>query len=340
MKKNILILKNDRAGDLFTSLKLISTLANNSSKLTIYLSELNIGFKFLFKNFLTKEINFNLNFIDKLKIFFDILLNNYDEVYIITPKSFYFYLPIFFKKIKFYAIVYDSNKRLRPNNFLRKFLFKFEIVYRNKLNRFSYREVQLKLIDDNVDVDENCINLTIPNFNPESKKLIDNEYVFFQFRQRFFDDLNWGVEEFKKIINLLSSKYKNVLFSSDIEKNERTFFYNNFFEKSFSIIDFNKNTKSIINKKNIFYLKDLDSLNLFFIIKHSKLSVTKDGVVSHISYFLNKKSYNLFNFKIKNLSDYNHEKISYSEWYKGMNFKFSFLNTDINKAIKKISRNI
>ena len=340
MKKNILILKNDRAGDIFTSLKLISTLANNASKLTIYLSELNIGFKFLFKNFLTKEINFNLNFIDKLKIFFDILLNNYDEVYIITPKSFYFYLPIFFRKIKFYAIVYDSKKRLRPNNFLRKFLFKFEIIYRNRLNRFNYREVQLKLIDNNVDVDENCTHITIPDFNPESKKLIANEYVFFQFRQRFFYDLNWGIEEFKKIINLLSSKYENVLFSSDIEKNERTFFYNNFFEKSFSIINFNTNTKSLINDKNIFYLKDLDSLNLFFIIKNSKLSVTKDGVVSHICYFLNKKCYNIFNFKINTLSDFNHEKISYSEWYKGMNFKFSFLNSDIDKAIRKISKNI
>jgi len=340
MKKNILILKNDRAGDIFTSLKLISTLANNASKLTIYLSELNIGFKFLFKNFLTKEINFNLNFIDKLKIFFDILLNNYDEVYIITPKSFYFYLPIFFRKIKFYAIVYNGKKRLRPNNFLRKFLFRFEIVYRNKLNRFSYRELQLKFIDNNLYIDENCKNLTIPDLNLNQKNLITNEYVFFQFRQRFFDDLNWGIEEFKKIINLLSSKYKNVLFSSDIEKNERTFFYNNFFEKSFSIINFNKNTKSIINNKNIFYLKDLDSLNLFFIIKHSKLSVAKDGVVSHISYFLNKECYNLFNFKIKTISDCNHEKISYSEWYKRMNFKFSFLNTDIDKAIRKISKNI
>ena len=90
----------------------------------------------------------------------------------------------------------------------------------------------------------------------------------------------------------------------------------------------------------IFFLKDLDSLNLFFIIKHSKLSVSKDGVVSHISYFLNKKCYNLFNFKINNFSDCNHEKISYSEWYKGMNFNFSFLNTNIDKAIRKISKNI
>ena len=151
-----------------------------------------------------------------MKIFFDILLNNYDEVYIITPKSFYFYLPIFFRKIKFYAIVYNGKKRLRPNNILRIFLFKFEIVYRNKLNRLSYRDLQLKLIDNNLHVDENYKNLSI-DYSLNQKNLITNEYVFFQFRQRFFDDLNWGIEEFKNIINLLSSKYKNVLFSSDIE---------------------------------------------------------------------------------------------------------------------------
>ena len=68
--------------------------------------------------------------------------------------------------------------------------------------------------------------------------------------------------------------------------------------------------------------------------------MSKDGIVSHISYFHNKKCYNLFNFKINNLSDYNHEKISYSEWYKGMNLNFSFLNTNIDKAIRKISKNI
>ena len=43
----ILVLKNDRAGDLMTSLKLISSL-NYNNKLKIYLSELNIGFSFFF----------------------------------------------------------------------------------------------------------------------------------------------------------------------------------------------------------------------------------------------------------------------------------------------------
>ena len=43
----ILILKNDRAGDLFTSLKLISSLIRDSDNLKIYLSELNFSFSFL-----------------------------------------------------------------------------------------------------------------------------------------------------------------------------------------------------------------------------------------------------------------------------------------------------
>ena len=38
--EKILILKNDRAGDFFTSLKLISTLKNTSKDITIFLSEL------------------------------------------------------------------------------------------------------------------------------------------------------------------------------------------------------------------------------------------------------------------------------------------------------------
>ena len=45
----ILILKNDRAGDLFTSLKLISSLIRDYKDVNIYLIELNIAFSFFFK---------------------------------------------------------------------------------------------------------------------------------------------------------------------------------------------------------------------------------------------------------------------------------------------------
>ena len=46
----ILILKNDRAGDLFTSLKLISSIVENFDNTSIYLSELNSPFSFFLKN--------------------------------------------------------------------------------------------------------------------------------------------------------------------------------------------------------------------------------------------------------------------------------------------------
>ena len=159
----VLVLKNDRAGDLFTSLKLIATLIRDKKKVTIYLSNLNYAFSFFFKKANIKRLNYNLSIINKFKIFLDILINQYEEIYILTPKNFYFYLPFFFRKIKFYGIVYDGIKRKRPNVFLRKFLFKFRIVSRKKINKYSYRELQEQLIENNLNLDNNFSSLFIPS---------------------------------------------------------------------------------------------------------------------------------------------------------------------------------
>jgi|TARA_B100000959_G_scaffold150770_1_gene158177 hypothetical protein len=340
MSDKILILKNDRGGDLFTSLLTISSLKNKYENITIYLSELNIGFDFLFKDFKIKKVSYNLSIYDKFKILKDIIINKYKEIYILSPKSYYFYLPFFFRNIKFYAIVYNGRKRLRPNKSLRKFLYKYQIVYRNKLNEFSYRELQTKLLEKDINFDYNFKNLTIPEVNNNFINVIPSDYIFFQFRYKFFDEINWSNQNIKDFIIFLSNKYKYVLFCSDIESNKRSDYYSKFFIKNYSTIDLNNNSKSVLNNKNIFYLKNLNSLDLFFIIKNSSISLAKDGVVSHIAYFHNKKCHNLFNFKISNLQDYKHQKISYSEWYKGMNLKFSILNENVNKAIKKINRHI
>ena len=129
MKKNILILKNDRAGDLFTSLRLISTLNSKNNKIKLYLSELNNSFSFLFKNIEVIKTNYNLNINNRINIFLDIIKNKYDEIYILSPKTFYFFLPLIFRKLKFFAIVYNGSKRNRPNKFLRKFLFVGELAF-------------------------------------------------------------------------------------------------------------------------------------------------------------------------------------------------------------------
>lgn len=339
--EKILILKNDRAGDFFTSLKLISSLKNTSKDITIFLSELNVGFSFLLSNIKKKKVNFKLTFFQKIRIFINIYNQKYTKIYILTPKSFYFILPFIFRKIKFYAIVYDGKKNLRPPLFLRKYLHKFKIIYRNKINIKSYQNLQLDLIDNNIKIDDNYNNLNIPIIDSKLKNLLPENFIFFQFRYLFFKKLNWSNNEFEYLIKKIQKKFKNVLFSSDIEDNVHSKLFNNFFKKNYSIIDTSNYKKRIHDQnKNIFYLENINAKNLFFIIKESKINLAKEGIVSHISFFHNNKCHNLFNFKINNKSDALHEKISYSEWCKGMNFNFSFLNSDIKKATNKILKNI
>ncbi len=337
----ILILKNDRAGDLFTSLKLISSLLKNTDNLKIYLSELNFSFSFFFKNHKVIRVNYHLNIIDKIKVLFDITFNKYDKIYILTPKSFFFLLPIFFRKTQFYAIVYDGKKRDRPNSFLRKYLHRYKIVSRREVNKYSYRQLQEQLLDKNEILDDSYANLNLPKINPNINSLIPNSYIFFQFRYKFFDELNWTKENIIFFLNFLKTKYKNVLFCSDIEKNNRSNEFTNFFLKKYSYIDLNKNIKKkILENNNIYYLKDLNGIDMFYIIKNSSMCIAKEGIISHICFFHNVKCHNLFNFKIEKTEDIKHQKISYSEWCKGMNYSFSFLNDDINKTVNKINKHL
>ena len=336
----ILILKNDRAGDLMTSLNLISSLRNYNNDIKIYLSELNIGFSFFFEEMIIDKVNFNLNLKDKFKIFFDLYKNSYDKVYILSPKSYYFLLPLFFRRVKFYSIVYN-NKRNRPGSFLRKFLYKYKIIYRNKINAKSYRDIQLELLDKGELADNNFSKLLIPKIPNNLKNILPRRFLFFQFRYFFFLKLGWGLKEFNLLMNKLLTKYDYILFSSDNENKEKILEYNKYFKENFSTIDTNFYLK-IINKSNkrIFYLSNLNAKNLFLICKESEINLAKEGIISHISFFHKKKCHNLFNFKINSYEDYYFQKISYSEWSKDMKFSFSFLNSNINKAIKKILKNV
>ena len=341
MSEKILILKNDRAGDLFTSLTLISSILSTYKDIKIYLSEFNSGFSFLFNKAVIKKINFKLSINNKFYIFFDIMVNKYDKIYILSPKNFYFILPFFFRKTKFYAVVYDGLNSYRPSKYLRKFIYKYKIISRNKINPKSYRDVQSDLIDDDVLLDINHNGLSIPVINNELKNLLPGQFILFQFRYLFFKKLGWGIEEFNYLMNEINKKYKFILFCSDIENNSIIKEYNNYFLSNFSIINvFNYSKKTNNKNPNIFYLKNIDAKNLFFVLKESHINLGKEGLFSHISYFHKKKNHNLFNFSVNSKQDITHEKISYSEWCKGMKFSFSFLNKDIHKAAKKILKHI
>tara|TARA_B100000965_G_scaffold359275_1_gene339203 strand:+ start:2466 stop:3470 length:1005 start_codon:yes stop_codon:yes gene_type:complete len=332
MSKKILIFKNDRGGDLVSSVRLIYKLIKNNSNISIYLSNVNYDFRFLLGDLKIKKINFNLSFFDKFKIFFDLIKNKYEEVYILTPKNFYYYMPLIFRKTKFFAITINGKKRDRPIQFLRKYLYKYSIAYRTKLNKKNIIQNQLSLIDAKEDFDYHDLKLNKINNNIAKK--LPNNFAFFQFKKSFFDQLKWSTNEFEKITQMIADKYKFVIFSSDIENN----YYDSYFIKNYTTIDF-QNQNSFLNKNtNVIYLRKVDPENLCLLIKMADKVICPHGLVTQIAYLFNKKSVNLFGFKINNIDEYHHQKFSFSEWYSNMKITFVFLNSNIDKAVKKISK--
>ena len=331
--KKILILKNDRAGDFISSVRLITELKNRNNLIDIYLSKFNYNFNFLIPDCNYKQISFDLKIVDKVKVCIDIFKNKYDAVFILSPKNFYYFLPLIFRNIKFYAVVVNGKKRNRPINFLRKYLHKFSVRNRNKKNKLNIIQSNLSLIDIKEIPDFKYFVKNSSNLNYLTHT--SNNYIFFQFKYNFFKELNWSFKEFELIINFLETKYEKVIFSSDLEKNS----FDELFEKNYSFIDFEKNATFIKkNNKRVIYLKKVDPLNLFLIIKKANKILGPHGLITQLAYLIGKQSINLFNFKIKSLNDYYHQKISFSEWYSNMGINFIFLNSDINKSIRKISK--
>ena len=113
MSSEIIIFKNDAVGDLTHSLHAINNIIiNNKDKnIIIYLSDRSKNFSFLInnKNITFKIVNYNLTLIQKIQIFWFILVNDILEAYILTPKSFYFLLPSIFRKTKFYGLCINGN---------------------------------------------------------------------------------------------------------------------------------------------------------------------------------------------------------------------------------------
>ena len=88
----------------------------------------------------------------KFQIFKFLLINDIDEIYILTPKSFIFIYRYSLQKIRFYGLCINStNNYKRPANFLRKiFLYKFVINDRGTVNkRKSTMDLQNELTKDN-----------------------------------------------------------------------------------------------------------------------------------------------------------------------------------------------
>ena len=101
-KEKIIIFKNDATGDLIHSREAIYNISvsNPEKEIVLFLSINSKNFSFLFnlKNITIKTFSNKFNIIEKIFLFFYIARNNINEIFILTPKNFFFYLPVFSKK--------------------------------------------------------------------------------------------------------------------------------------------------------------------------------------------------------------------------------------------------
>ena len=271
----ILILKNDRVGDLFNSLDGINAILqdNPNVKVEIILSQISRKLSFLFniENVTVTFLPYHLGILDKLKLFFKILNNSFEKIYILSPKNFYFYLPLFFKS-KFYAITIINSNKSRPLNFLLKKLFKYKVNNRDD-----------KRIDDNIGslIFDLCSSkklssyTNILNHSPRCSSLFQanislfKNFIHIHYKDYIFKKNGWSHSSFFKLLNKLSFKNKIIL-TSDFGN----FDYHKIFLSNFSYLDFSNSTDKIDLKQNIHYLHNINTSDLFKLISLSTFDST------------------------------------------------------------------
>jgi ADP-heptose:LPS heptosyltransferase len=339
---NIVVFKNDAVGDLVHSLDAINNITSNdeNKKITIFLSNFSRRFSFLIQSPKVefRVLNYRLKIIERIKLIFFLKKNNIKKVYILSPKNFYYFLPLIFRKIKFYAICVNSvDNYKRPSLFLRKFLYKYEINHReNIFKRESTKLIQKRLTSDD-DIKFN-FNIRISR----SKILNDylpKKYIYFHHKKKLFNELKWNFEDLQILFSEFSKYCENIVLTKDIDgwrgdkKSENR---NDYFKKTFNTYDFRTNTFSK-NKSNILFLDNIKGEDLFNVIKSSTKVVAFHGMMTNLAYLLNKPVLDLFHCKINNWDDYRSYRNSFYEFKpQSINYDFTIPKKNMEKTLKKI----
>ena len=338
MKKKIIIFKNDRVGDLVPSVPAIKKIItqNSHKEIILYLSEMNKNFYFLIKNTNTrlKVVNFDLNIFEKIKIFFYLIKNKIDQVYILSPKNFYFFLPLFFLKTKFFGLCINGvNGYRRPNFFFRKLLFKYVINDREtKKKRKIINQLYFDLVNVNNDIKFN-VDLDIVK-SEKLKKYLPNNYVILHYKKKLFDIFNWGVNGLESIIDELKNHYTNIVLIKDLKKDETNLIFRN----KYKTFDFETNIYHNNNKNNnVIFFDNIESEDLYNAIKFSKKVVSFHGTITMIASLNKIPTLDLFYSEIiddKKGPSLKNILYEFKPRYKG--YDFIIPSKSIEKTLKKM----
>tara|TARA_B100000989_G_C19532384_1_gene470844 strand:+ start:5264 stop:6289 length:1026 start_codon:yes stop_codon:yes gene_type:complete len=334
-KEKIIIFKNDATGDLIHSREAIYniSISNPNKEIVLFLSISSINFSFLFnlKNITIKTLSNKFNIIEKFFLFSYIIKNNISEIFILTPKNFLFYLPVFFKRIKFYAIcVNDRYNYKRPNKFLRKKLYKIVINDRSvNYKRPSIESLQNELIG-NYHIQKYELNFPNIEYNHYIYK---KDYIYFHLKQKRFERLNWNVEDLEKMLNVFLRYNNKVIITRDIETNQRNFDI----KDKFNYYDF-KADKFVNNSSKIILLDNAEGTNLYNIIRNASKIVAFHGMITSFAWVEKKRVLDLYDVEINNWDDYRKYRNSFYEFkpsYDG--YDFIIPKKDINKTLNKMN---
>lgn len=336
VSKKIIIFKNDAVGDLVQSLQPIYNIIKHNTKndITIYLSERSKDFSFFFNydNVKINLVNYNLSLTQKTKIFFKLFSEKIDSIYILTPKTFYFYLPFFFKKIRFYGLCINSiNNYKRPPIFLRKYLYQYCINDRGSYKkRLSTMDLQNSLTKD-LNFNENFKIPDLPKFKSSASTNIVN-YIYFHLKIDNFKKMGWGFKELKMLFDEFLKYRKNVIFTKDIEINNDLIDY----KKYFNFFDF-LTGEEITNNSGIYLFNNISGSNLYHIINNADKVISFHGMMTNLGSIENNSVLDLFHCEINSINDYRRYKNALYEFkpkYEG--YDFIVPSKNISKTIKKM----
>ena len=334
----VIIFKNDAVGDLTQSLKAINKIIkiHTDKKIIIYLSERSYKYQFLInsENIEFKKVNYNLKLSEKINIFFYLFKNKITNIYILTPKNFYFYLPVFFKKIKFYGLcINGSNNYKRPYEYLRKFLYRYVVNDRSAVYKREHTTfIQEKLVNNN----SNNNNITKPKAIP-SKILLNNlpqDYIYFHLKKNIIKKLSWSLENLNTLFNELLKNYDYLIITQDIENDINQ----SFIRKTYNYIDFKNNEIIIKNSASKIILFDnIEGVDLYYTISNSSKILAFHGMMTNLGSIEKKKIIDMWFCEIKNYTDYKNYRNAFYEFkpkYKG--YDFIIPSKNIFKTIKKL----
>ena len=336
--EKIIIFKNDRLGDLLHGVPAINNIIeqNPDKEIIIFLSKISKNFYFLFKkkNTKLKVLNYHLTVAEKIKIIIFLIKNNLQKIYILSPKNFYFYLPLLFIRTKFYGICLNGvNGYRRPNLFLRKFLYKFLINDRETLKRRkSIRLLQFELANKDLEIKKNIdFQLHIPK-SDNLKKYLPNNYLLVHFKKKVAHRLGWGINELDLILNELKKYNPNIVLIKDIEKDE----LNSIFKKKYKTLDF-ENNLFYKNENNVLFFDNIEGEDLYNLVKYSKKVIAFHGTIPSIALLNKIPVLDLFYCDIKNKKDYHSYKNGFCEFkpkYQG--YDFIIPRKNVEKTLKKM----